>query len=246
MSLFDLFSEDPAKEAAEAQAAGLRTGRNRAVGALRDGTGAAISAVEDYYGRALDTFAPVSAQYDELWDRGIGALDTYRGALGLDGQEGYDAALGAFQTSPGFEYIRDQSLEGIKRHAASQGMLASGNTTQDMADYLMATLSQQEWQPWLNRLQGASTLAQPNPTPSMMAQILTSAGDRISGFESGAGRDIANVEYDAATGIGDANAQRALAPYYAGANQFNAMAQLLTGAATAAGLGGFGPPTPGA
>jgi hypothetical protein len=52
-------------------------------------------------------------------------------ALGLNGPQGNAAATAAFQSSPGYDFKVNQSLDALDRRAASRGMLGSGNTTLD-------------------------------------------------------------------------------------------------------------------
>lgn len=122
-------------------------------GTLTDAEKAALAATQGattagtgYLNQALGLYGPLA---------GItgGAEQMYANALGLGGQSGTQAALGAFQQGPGYQYQLQQGLDALQREANSRGMLASGNLTQDELAYSQ-NLANQGWQNWLNQLGG--------------------------------------------------------------------------------------------
>ena len=78
-------------------------------------------------------------------------------ALGLGGAAGNEAATNAFQAGPGYQFALDQGLQALNRNAASRGMLASGNNTQDILKYAQG-LANQEYGNWQDRLGQFSNL----------------------------------------------------------------------------------------
>jgi len=73
--------------------------------------------------------------------------------LGLHGQTGNDAARGAFQAGPGYQWSVDQATDAAARKAASLGIAGSGNTLSAITDRASG-LANQEWGGWLDRLGG--------------------------------------------------------------------------------------------
>ena len=130
----------------------MGTGYNDAVSALNNGSGLAkgfldmgASAWKDFAGKNFN-----SQGYD--WS-GNATLDrtNYLNALGLNGQEGNDAARTAFQTGPGFTFAVDQATKAAERQGAKYGMANSGNTMSGVTT-LANNLANQEWGNHLGRL----------------------------------------------------------------------------------------------
>lgn len=95
---------------------------------------------------ARGAFDPLTAKY------GAGT-DLYLDSLGVNGAEGNQRAVDAFQTAPGYDFAMNQGLDAIDRRAASRGMLASGNTNLDTINYATG-VANQEYGNWQNRLGG--------------------------------------------------------------------------------------------
>lgn len=193
MGLFDIFSSSDGKRAAvaadKARVRGLRTGEERASGLLDSG----LSSATDYYTNA-------GKLYDTWASTGRDANAMFGNALGLGGQEGYDAATSAFRTTPGYEFAVESGLDAIDRRAASRGMLGSGNTNLDTIRFSQG-LADQQWQNWLNNLNTASGSGLTATTNQ--AGIQTGLGDL--NFNTGATK--ANLAYQTETGVGNSNAQ---------------------------------------
>ena len=85
--------------------------------------------------------------------------DMYSNSLGLNGQAGRDAALGAFQAGPGYQWNVDQATDQAARAANKLGMTYSGNTI-DAQTRLAQNLANQEWGNWQKNLQGFQGAAQ--------------------------------------------------------------------------------------
>lgn len=214
MGLGDFFSGDPHREAARAKERQQRLAKQRADQRLKQ----ASSTHKKYTRRANEQLAKTSAQHGALWDVGKGALDLQADALGLNGPAGRARALQAFQEAPGSQYVRDQSMEAIKRQQASLGMLNSGNTLTALSDYTRNHFANEQWNPWLDRLTGtAGRYAVPDPTPQMMAQNLLALGNNLSGLQQARG----DLAYKTHLGIGDSRAQHAVAGVHSGQNIFD-------------------------
>ena len=145
-SLTDIFTGRPAQDAAaqnaqlyqQAQNAGrtdLNTGVVRSEDALRSARG--------IYSDFGNTFA---GRYSP-------AVSTYLGALGVRGPEAATAARSAFNTSPGYDFARDEALKAIERSQAGRSMLLSGNTLEALQNRAVG-LANQEYGSWLDRLGG--------------------------------------------------------------------------------------------
>lgn len=112
---------------------------------------------------------------------GTKANTLYADALGLNGAEGNAAATDAFQTSPGYDWARENALRGSERAAAASGMLASGNTLAALQDR-SAQVANQEYGGWLDRLNGVS--GQGLNAASGQAQGYTNLGGLYQGTTS--------------------------------------------------------------
>lgn len=94
--------------------------------------------------------------YDPYLSMGSGATTMYGNALGLNGADGTQAAQGAFQAGPGYQFALDQGTQAALRGASAAGMLNSGNTLAALSQYGQG-LANQEYGSWLDRLSGASS-----------------------------------------------------------------------------------------
>ena len=104
--------------------------------------------------------------------------EMYANALGLGGAAGNEAAQGAFQEGPGYDYAVQQALQGVMRNASSLGNVASGNTAIALQDR-GNQLANQEYGGWLDRLSGYDPLAM--GAAGAQAGISTGLGDRLLG-----------------------------------------------------------------
>lgn len=215
MSLLDLFSTKPAEEAAAARKAGLQRGFGEAQKYLTSGTEKA----QGYYGQAADLYDPYVTQGNQ-------ASTMFSNALGLNGAGGTQAAQGAFQAGPGYQFAVDQGLEAAKR---ASGGVYSGNLLDELVKRGQG-YANQEYGGWLNRLQGLG--AQGLQATGAQAGVLQGQG----GLEQGLGQNLANYGYQTQTGMGQADADAAMSKYAAAGNMLGA----ITGGLSLAGkaLGG--------
>jgi hypothetical protein len=77
----------------------------------------------------------------------------YQNSLGLNGPEGNQAAIDAYQTSPGFGFAMDQANQNVMRNAAAMGGIRSGNTAMDLSDRARE-LQNLDYGNWQTRLAG--------------------------------------------------------------------------------------------
>lgn len=205
MGIFDAFSNHDANIAAQQQAAGIAAGKDQATAAINKGSGDLTT----QYTAALQPFL----QNQTTANQGTTALGN---ALGLNGEAGNAAATTAFQNNPGYKFALDQGTQNVDRNQAAAGMLASGNTDKAVADYTTG-LANQGWNqyitnllPYLGASQGAA---------GGIAAVDTGLGNQLNANQG----SLANLDYTAATGIGNANANATLANYTASQNALGAI-----------------------
>jgi hypothetical protein len=129
----------------------LQKGASDAEDALKQGKGKGLRALgkaQDQYTQEFRTAANAFSPYQQT---GGAANTMYGNALGLGGQQGYDAALGAFHQGPGFQFALDQANQNILRNNAATGGLASGNVLTALQDRAQG-MQNQEYQGWLDNL----------------------------------------------------------------------------------------------
>lgn len=113
---------------------------------------------------AANTFAP-------FIQSGTALNGLYTDALGGNGQTGYDNALSAFHTAPGYSFLQQQGEQAALRNNAAMGGVASGNTLTDLAKFDTG-LADQSYQQWLDNLFRGGT------------QGLTAAGGKSSALQN--------------------------------------------------------------
>lgn len=90
--------------------------------------------------------------------------DMYQNSLGLRGPEGNQAAIDAYQQSPGFGFALDQANQNVLRNQAALGGVASGQSMIDLSERArqLQNLDYGNWQSRLagfDPMRGASGLA---------------------------------------------------------------------------------------
>jgi hypothetical protein len=196
MGIFDLFTGQPAKDAAgqnrqtllNAQGTvgnladitkqygedALRQGYGGARQDLTAGYGASTGAINTGAGAAQDyltqgqnnafgqlgqartdltagggAYAPLTALAQRYGQGG----QLYGDSLGINGAEGNQRAVGAFQAGPGYEFALDSGINALNRRANAAGMLQGGNANRDAITFATG-LANQEYGNWQNRLKG--------------------------------------------------------------------------------------------
>jgi hypothetical protein len=207
-SIFDIFSDQPAKDAAAAQIAGINTGTNLATGNINQG----IGAITTDYGAAL-------APYTQNYGTATAGTNQLGNVLGLNGATGSDAALTTLRNTPGYKFQQGTLDDTVNAAAAANGTLNSGNqllalnkVNQGLADSTYNNYVQQ-LQPYL----GAS-----NAAAGGIAGVNTGMGSAVAGQQD----TLANLNYTGQTGIGNANANADLSAYNASGNFWNMLGGL--------------------
>jgi hypothetical protein len=195
MGLFDIFTGDPGREAADANRALYQGLETKGLGYLDT----ALPKSEAALGASKATLAGLGSKY------GAGS-QLYLNALGVNGPEGTAAAQGAFTTSPGYQFARDEGLNALDRRAAAAGGLSGGNASADAIRYATGYAGQ-EYGNWMNNLKATI-----NP--------------EVTGVTGAAGADAATAglyQTDAANRIGLGNVATA---GQAAANKYGADAEM--------------------
>jgi len=228
MGIFDIFSDQPAKDAAQAQIAGLNSGYSLASGDINQG----IGALQTNYTKALQ---PYLQNYGTA-QGGVGQLTNLLGITapsagtvgssptgapvssggGGVGPSVPSSILQALQATPGYQFQLEQGDNAINAQAAATGMNASGNQALALSKFnqgLAGTTYQQAVQ---------------NLMPFLNASNAAAGG--IANVDTGLGNATANqynqlgqLGYATQTGIGNANANADLARYNASGNIWNAI-----------------------
>jgi len=140
--------------------------------------------------------------------------DAYADATGANGPEGLARARALFTASPGYAEGLTQTLDQNDRRAASRGMLGSGNTIADTTK-LATDYANQKYNDYASRLspylganQGAAT---------GQAGVATGLGSSLNANDQAFGQ----LGFNAATGVGNAQANADLAAYAPGQNLIN-------------------------
>jgi hypothetical protein len=203
MGIFDIFSDQPAKDAAAAQTAGLNAGYTQASGNINQG----IGAINSSYTAALQP-------YLQNYGQAQGGVTQLGNALGLNGAQGNAAALQQLRSTPGYGFQQQSLDDTVNAQAAASGNNASGNqllalnkVNQGLADSTSNNYISQ-LQPFL----GAS-----NAAAGGIAGVNMGQGNAIAGQQD----MLAQLGYQTQTGIGNANANADLAAYNASGNFWN-------------------------
>jgi hypothetical protein len=203
MGILDVFTGKPAKNAAAENTARLDALKREGMGYLNAGKTGALSSLD----AARGAFDPLSAKY------GAGT-DLYLDALGVNGPEGNTRAVGAFQASPGYDFMVNQSLDALDRRAASRGMLASGNNTIDTLNTVTG-LANQEYGDWQNRLAGLI-----NPELAAASGVAGVETGRAGVFQNDAAQRV-GLASNVATGQNSQTTQAANAEMQGSGNLWN-------------------------
>ncbi|ANW00686.1 hypothetical protein [Bradyrhizobium icense] len=200
MGIFDIFTGDSAGEAAHQNRLMLAQNKREGTDILRQGEASSLASLD----KAGGYYAPLASKYGAATTLGLDALN-------VNGPEGAARARAAFQASPGYDWMVDQSLEGIARKANALGVSAGGNTLAALSDRA-GNLANQEYGSWLDRLQGYVS-------PEMAAvsgQAGAEAG-KVPVYQ-GTASSIANLGTNTANAVANQNTQQANAEMQGSAN----------------------------
>lgn len=218
-SIFDLFNNDNAQAAADAQKAGITAGQTAATNDINTG----LTQATGSYTAGLAPFQANTATANA----GTTALGNL---LGLNGSAGNASATQQLQSTPGLQFALDAGDQSVLRNKAATGQLASGGTDVDLTKVAQGTATNAAYAPYLQALQQYL----PYSTASAQGQGTLYSG--LAGTQSTAGNTLGSLDYGANTSIGNAQANADLANNAAAANQFGA---LKAGASLASNLIGF-------
>lgn len=140
--------------------------------------------------------------YQPWVDYGKSANTTYGNALGLGGTDAAAAARSMFQTSPGYDFQREEGERAAQRGASAGGLLASGNLLAELQDRGNG-LANQEWGSWLDRLNGVSqtglqATGQQQEGYNASAGLIRDSNDTRLGLETTAQQALMGINNDRA------------------------------------------------
>lgn len=148
MGLFDIFDssggEQAAQQAYNAQTGAAKQGFNKQKKFINQG----VENAAPNYQQGAQAFAPFQ-------QNGVQGSNMLSNALGLNGQGGYDSAVGAFHNGPGYQFALDQANQNVMRNQAATGGLNSGGTLTALSDRAQG-MQNQEYNNWVQQLQGLS------------------------------------------------------------------------------------------
>jgi hypothetical protein len=205
MGLFtDLFSDKPAKEAADALKSGYSQGLSNAGAQLTYGQQNA----DALYGQA-------SAPYQDLMTSTGRGSAAYGDATGANGAEGLARAKALYQADPGYSGGLTTGIDQVARTAAMRGDLGGGNTSADIIKFA----SDYDANKYGNYVQSLAPYLGANAS-AVGGYAGTKTGQ--AGLDTGIYGQRATNEWNAATGSGKADADADLAKYSASGNFWNA------------------------
>ncbi len=118
--------------------------------------------------------------------------------LGLNGPDAATAAMGNYQTSPGYQWQLSQGLRGVDAGAAAKGMLRSGATLKAEQTF-GAGLADSDFQQYYKNLMGLSTLGESAASKQGAGSL--EAAKAMSGVDTGAAGAQASIYGNAAKGL---------------------------------------------
>lgn len=221
MGIFDLFTNDVQRSAAEDQKRGLLAGYTGAQDLINGGK----DDLRTNYAAALK---PLQTTFDNATTgTGQQGYQAWADATGANGPEGLARAKALFTQNPGYTEGLNLTLDQNDRRAASRGMLGSGNAVADTTK-LATDYASQKFGDYAGRLQPFSAVpGQMGAAASGIAGVNTGLGDKLSGSNL----TLADLFNKAATGSGNANASATLSQLDADRNMLSAgtnFAKLLT------------------
>jgi len=191
MGIFDIFTGDSAKKAAEENKQLLQQNQATGTATLQQGQNSAIGALD----KSAGLYGDLASKYGKASSL---ALD----ALGVNGPEGNARATSAFQAGPGYQWNVDQALQGVLRNNNATGGVAGGNTLAALSDRA-GNMANQEYGSWLDRLNG------------YVSPELSATGGQAGSIASeapvytGTAANIANLGTNTTNGVANQNTQAA-------------------------------------
>lgn len=201
MGIFDIFTGDSAKKAAEANTQLLQANQAAGTSTLNQGQTNAIGALD----AAKGVYSPLQAKY------GAGT-NLYLDSLGVNGAGGNANAVNSFQAGPGYQWRVNQALDGVNRgSSALTGGGLDGNTLAALSDRA-GNMANQEYGSWQDRLAGLIS-------PQMAAASGVAGAEAAkSPVYSNTASQIAGLGTNTANGIAGQNTQAANAEMQGSSN----------------------------
>ena len=215
IGIFDIFTNNNAEDAANAQKAGLTAGYNAASDFLGQGRNALTTNYTAGLSPFLQNYGQASGQTQQSYD-------AIANALGLNGASGSAAAKASFTNAPGYQAALDAANENTLRNASRTGDLRSGATNIDLSNNAQ-NLQNQQWNNYTTNLMNLLSGGQNAATSAAYG-----AGNLYSGLGNALNSSYGNqaeLAWNKETGTGNANANAALAGNNASANGLNAIMQ---------------------
>jgi hypothetical protein len=185
----------------------LGTGYDTAMSGLKTGYDTAMPALQTGYNTARADYGRASDLYNPYATTGAQGFNMLANATGLNGPEGNQAAVGAFQAGPGYKWQTDQALEGILRKQGAMGMAMGGNTLAALGDRA-GQLANQEYNNWRNQLQGIANTGYNATTAQAglargQGDLATGYGQNVANMGYGYGQDVGKMAYGYGANVGD-------------------------------------------
>jgi len=208
--------------------AALLSGRDLAGNALTGAQTSGLAALQSGVGGATGAYDPLKALSGQYAGFAGDASQAQRDALGLNGQEGIARSRQAFQTTPGYDFAKNQAIEGGVRGANVAGMAAGGNTLAALTDLVGNQIAPGQWNQYMTGLsdvqnryaplalqgtgQAAGGVANAELTGGTgAANIYTGTGARLADLESTTGRAASGLISGQGTTLADLAARGGLA-----------------------------------
>lgn len=215
MGIFDWFTGEPGKNAANQNAALFQQYAGQASGAL----GSALENAKSSTNQGVAAYTPLSGLGSKY---GAGS-SLYLDALGVNGPEGMARARSTYQVSPGYQWSVDQAADAAARNAARLGLTSSGNTLQAISDRAQQ-IANQDYSGWLGNLGGLIS-PELSATGAAASGVAGQYGNLANLFNQ-FGQNQANVFGNVASGTAQANNQAAQAQQQGSANFWNSLLSL--------------------
>lgn len=209
MGLFDIFSGSSGRKTAQQNIGLLQSGQGQIDQRLNLGQNNAVQTIGAYEPLSLSALGQGYDQAREAYGGISGAIDRFNpyartggdafnllaSSYGVNGAGGNQAAVNAFQASPGYQWNVDQAADTATRHAAAAGIAGSGNTIAAISDRA-GQMANQEYGNWRAGLQG-------------LGQTGFAATGTQAGLQSGMQKGIGDLYAAQGTGSGTIYQQNA-------------------------------------
>jgi hypothetical protein len=157
----------------------LRGAKDEAIGYVDTAEPLQLNTLHDAYGQARDAYGTAKTEFQPYVDQGRQAGDLYNGSVGLGGATGHDAAVAAFQASPGYQYRVDQASTPWRARPPRSALPAPA-TPRPRSPTAPATWRTRSMAPGRTGSMASTALATPQPArrPASTAASATSTPTR--------------------------------------------------------------------